>query len=176
MKKTAQIICQCLIIVVILFCKTSLFAQNGMATNSQIRKADKFFSLKQNVIHPFTIGDKVADITVENIINYASQTINLSAFKGKLVILVIRTSNDDKLITTKGGKPDNNLDSNDSVKSLTNFWFSELSGFLQTQNEILYVFDEIGIPYNKNVDLRKELERYCLDLTCRKRNGNVCDN
>jgi thiol-disulfide isomerase/thioredoxin len=40
-----------------------------------------------NKITPLTIGDTVHDIALSNIINYKTQSANLSSFKGKLLIL-----------------------------------------------------------------------------------------
>lgn len=42
---------------------------------------------QQQNIKPLTVGDSVPDITFTNLINYPTQTVKLSDFKGKLVIL-----------------------------------------------------------------------------------------
>jgi thiol-disulfide isomerase/thioredoxin len=46
-----------------------------------------FFSFGQAAVKPLSIGDKVPPITITNVYNYPSKSIQLSALKGKLVIL-----------------------------------------------------------------------------------------
>jgi thiol-disulfide isomerase/thioredoxin len=134
--------------------------------------------------------EKTADIIKSDLSRWLNILFDLTVKKESRKIkclALIRINNDDKLITTKGGKSDNNLDNNDSVKSLTNYSFSALSDFLQAYNKIPIVFDETGIPYDKNVDLelklgsfqnistlRKELQRYGLDLVTVEREMEMC--
>jgi len=73
------------ILSVVFLCAFSLNAQTATKTilaNSPISSKDT-----QKEIEPLTIGDKVPDIEIDNIINYSTSKARLSDFKGKLIII-----------------------------------------------------------------------------------------
>lgn len=71
--------------VILFFCSISLTAQTSV--NSAYASLTKATPSKFEDIQPLTVGDRVPDIEIDNIINFPSSSARISDFKGKIILI-----------------------------------------------------------------------------------------